>query len=211
MFSQQVFMQGLGLGASLIMPIGAQNAHVIRSGILGRHVALTVAACVLVDVSLIALGMSGFGALVESSPGLLAACRYGGAAFLLWYGLRCLRSSWRGAEAPGLSAGGAGKAGKVGRGGARKALAAVLAMSLLNPHVYLDTVVLLGAVGSSLALEHRHSFTAGAMAASLLWFTGLGLLARRCAGVLGRPAVWRGVEAFTGLTMLVLAVLVLRG
>jgi len=204
MFSQQVFMQGLGLGASLIMPIGAQNAHVIRTGILGRHVALTVAACVLVDVSLIALGMSGFGALVEASPGLLAACRYGGAAFLLWYGLRCLLSSWRGAAAPGLSSG-------PGKGGARKALAAVLAMSLLNPHVYLDTVVLLGAVGSSLALEHRHSFTAGAMAASLLWFTGLGLLARRCAGVLGRPAVWRGVEAFTGLTMLVLAVLVLRG
>ncbi|WP_305824219.1 LysE/ArgO family amino acid transporter [Massilia brevitalea] len=204
MFSQQVFMQGLGLGASLIMPIGAQNAHVIRTGILGRHVALTVAACVLVDVSLIALGMSGFGALVEASPGLLAACRYGGAAFLLWYGLRCLLSSWRGAAAPGL-------AGEPGKGGARKALAAVLAMSLLNPHVYLDTVVLLGAVGSSLALEHRHSFTAGAMAASLLWFTGLGLLARRCAGVLGRPAVWRGVEAFTGLTMLVLAVLVLRG
>ncbi len=204
MFSQQVFMQGLGLGASLIMPIGAQNAHVIRTGILGRHVALTVAACVLVDVSLIALGMSGFGALVEASPGLLAACRYGGAAFLLWYGLRCLLSSWRGAAAPGLSS-------EPSKGGARKALAAVLAMSLLNPHVYLDTVVLLGAVGSSLALEHRHSFTAGAMAASLLWFTGLGLLARRCAGVLGRPAVWRGVEAFTGLTMLVLAVLVLRG
>jgi len=204
MFSQQVFMQGLGLGASLIMPIGAQNAHVIRTGILGRHVALTVAACVLVDVSLIALGMSGFGALVEASPGLLAACRYGGAAFLLWYGLRCLLSSWRGAAAPGLSS-------EPGKGGARKALAAVLAMSLLNPHVYLDTVVLLGAVGSSLALEHRHSFTAGAMAASLLWFTGLGLLARRCAGVLERPAVWRGVEAFTGLTMLGLAVLVLRG
>ena len=204
MFSQQVFMQGLGLGASLIMPISAQNAHVIRTGILGRHVALTVAACVLVDISLIALGMSGFGALVEASPGLLAACRYGGAAFLLWYGLRCLLSSWRGGDAPGLS-------GDPGKGGARKALAAVLAMSLLNPHVYLDTVVLLGAVGSSLALEHRDSFTAGAMAASLLWFTGLGLLARRCAGVLGRPAVWRGVEAFTGLTMLVLAVLVLRG
>lgn len=208
MFSQQVFMQGLGLGASLIMPIGAQNAHVIRTGILGRHVALTVAACVLVDVSLIALGMSGFGALVEASPNLLAACRYGGAAFLLWYGLRCLLSSWRGAAAPGMAAGNDEKRGK---GGAREALVAVLTMSLLNPHVYLDTVVLLGAVGSSLALEHRHSFTAGAMAASLLWFTGLGLLARRCAGVLGRPAVWRGVEAFTGLTMLVLAVLVLRG
>lgn len=209
MFSQQVFMQGLGLGASLIMPIGAQNAHVIRTGIRGRHVALTVAACVIVDISLIALGMSGFGALVEASPGLLAACRWGGAAFLLWYGLRCLASSWRGGDAPGPS--GETPPGETAQGGAHKALAAVLAMSLLNPHVYLDTVVLLGAVGSSLALEHRGSFTAGAMAASLLWFTGLGVLARRCAGVLGRPAVWRGVEAFTGVTMLVLAVLVLRG
>lgn len=207
MFSQQVFMQGLGLGASLIMPIGAQNAHVIRTGIRGRHVALTVAACILVDVSLIALGMSGFGSLVESSPALLAACRWGGAAFLLWYGLRCLASSWRGAGAPAAAtADGADR-----DGGARAALATVLAMSLLNPHVYLDTVVLLGAVGSSLALEHRGSFTAGAMLASLLWFTGLGLLARRCARVLGRPAVWRGVEAFTGVTMLALAGMVLRG
>ncbi|XYJ08351.1 LysE/ArgO family amino acid transporter [Telluria sp. B2] len=197
-------MQGLGLGASLIMPIGAQNAHVIRTGIRGRHVALTVAACVLVDVSLIALGMSGFGALVEASPRLLAACRWGGAAFLLWYGLRCLLSSWRGGDAPAL-------AGEAQPGGAHRALAAVLAMSLLNPHVYLDTVVLLGAVGSSLALENRSSFAAGAMAASLLWFTGLGLLARRFSGVLGRPAVWRGVEAFTGATMLVLAGLLLRG
>jgi len=206
MFSQQVFMQGLGLGASLIMPIGAQNAHVIRTGIRGGHLALTVAACVVVDVGLIALGMSGFGALVENAPALLAACRWGGAAFLLWYGLRCLASSWRGAGAPAPVAADAPRA-----GGARKALAAVLAMSLLNPHVYLDTVVLLGAVGSSLALEHRSSFAAGAMAASLLWFAGLGLLARRCAGVLGRPAVWRAVEACTGVVMLVLAGPGLRG
>lgn len=197
-------MQGLGLGASLIMPIGAQNAHVIRTGIRGRHLALTVAACVIVDISLIALGMSGFGALVESSPALLAACRWGGAAFLLWYGLRCLLGSWRGGEAPALSA-------EAQSGSARKALFTVLAMSLLNPHVYLDTVVLLGAVGSSLALEHRNSFTLGAMAASLLWFTGLALLARRFSSLLGRPAVWRGVEAFTGVLMLVLAGLVLRG
>lgn len=204
MFSQQAFMQGLGLGASLIMPIGAQNAHVIRTGILGRHVALTVAACVLVDVGLIALGMSGFGALVESSPALLAACRWGGAAFLLWYGLRCLRRSWRGAASP--AAGPQAQAGS-----ARRALLTVLAMSLLNPHVYLDTVVLLGAVGSSLALEHRDSFTLGAMAASLLWFTGLGVLARRFSGLLGRPAVWRGIEALTGAVMLLLAWMVLQG
>ena len=84
-------------------------------------------------------------------------------------------------------------------------------MSLLNPHVYLDTVVLLGAVGSSLALGHRTAFAAGAMTASLLWFSLLGLLARRWAPVLGRPGVWRMVEAFTGATMLVLAGLVLKG
>lgn len=204
MFSQQIFMQGLGLGASLIMPIGAQNAFVIRTGIRGRHVALTIATCVLVDIGLIALGMSGFGALVESSPLLTSASRYGGALFLLWYGLRCLASSWRGAGTPDLS-------GQAGAGGAHKALGTVLAMSLLNPHVYMDTVVLLGAVGNSLAAAHRPSFAAGAMLASLLWFTGLGLLARRWSAVLRRPAVWRTIEALTGATMLVLAALLLRG
>jgi L-lysine exporter family protein LysE/ArgO len=207
MFSQQVFLQGLGMGASLIMPIGAQNAHVIRTGVSGRHVLLTVATCILVDVSLIALGMSGFGALVESSPWLMAAARWGGALFLLWYGWRCLASSWRGASAPSPDGRQAGS--RVGN--RRQALGMVLAMSLLNPHVYLDTMVLLGAVGSSLAAGHRTAFAAGAMVASLLWFSGLGLLARRCAFVLARPAVWRAVEALTGATMLVLAGLLLRG
>ena len=206
MLSQPVFLQGLGLGASLIMPIGAQNAHVIRTGVQGRHVALTVTTCILVDVTLIALGMTGFGALIESSPRLMAAARWGGAAFLLWYGLRCLASSWRGADAPRTADG----AQQTPAGGASKALGVVLAMSLLNPHVYLDTVVLLGAVGSSLALEHRVSFAAGAMTASLLWFSGLGLLARRCAFVLARPGVWRAIEALTGTVMLVLAALLLR-
>ena len=199
MLSQQVFLQGLGMGASLIMPIGAQNAHVIRTGVRGRHVWLTVAACVVIDVSLIALGMSGFGALVEASPLLLAACRWGGAMFLCWYGLRCLLSSWRGAAAPSQE-------GAVAPG-APQALMTVLAMSLLNPHVYLDTVVVLGAVGSSLAAGHRASFAMGAMLASLLWFSSLGLLARRFAFVLARPNVWRAIEAFTGLTMLALALL----
>jgi L-lysine exporter family protein LysE/ArgO len=206
MFSQPIFLQGLGMGASLIMPIGAQNAHVIRTGVAGRHVVLTVATCILVDATLIALGMSGFGALVEHSPLLLLAARWGGAAFLLWYGWRCLKSCWRGAAAPD-----AGKAGEAGQAAvtAQRALGIVLAMSLLNPHVYLDTVVLLGAVGSSLAAGHRVSFAAGAMTASLLWFSALGLGARRCAFILARPAVWRAVEGFTGSTMLVLAALLL--
>lgn len=205
MFSQSIFLQGLGLGASLIMPIGAQNAHVIRTAVRGRHVLLTVAACVFIDVSLIALGMSGFGALVESSPRVMTAARWGGAAFLLWYGLRCLKSAWRGQE-DGVG----DDAAAVQPGSASKALGLVLALSLLNPHVYLDTVVLLGAVGSSLAQDHRTSFAAGAMTASLLWFSGLGLLARRCAFVLARPRVWRAIETFTGLTMLVLAALLVR-
>lgn len=204
MFSQQIFLQGLGLGASLIMPIGVQNAHVIRTGIRGRHVVLTVATCILVDMTLIALGMAGFGALVTASPTLLAASRYGGVLFLLWYGQRCLRSSWRGGDAPALAASSVTT-------GAGQALGSVLALSLLNPHVYLDTVVLLGAVGSSLAFDHRPSFTAGAMLASLLWFSCLGVAARLGAGILGRPAVWRAIEAFTGTTMLLLAVLLLRG
>lgn len=205
MFSSPIFLQGLGMGASLIMPIGAQNAHVIRTGVAGRHVALTVAACVVIDAALIALGMSGFGALVEQSPVLLRAARWGGAAFLLWYGMRCLASCWRGAAAPNAADGTDGAAGT----SAGRALGIVLAMSLLNPHVYLDTVVLLGAVGSSLAAGHRVSFAAGAMTASLLWFSALGLGARRCAFVLARPAVWRAIEGFTGTTMLVLAALLL--
>lgn len=203
MFSPQIFFQGLGLGASLIMPIGVQNAHVIRTGIRGRHVLLTVATCIAVDIGLIALGMAGFGALVQASPWLLAASRYGGALFLLWYGSRCLRSSWTGGAAPQL--GGATQT------SAGAAFGSVLALSLLNPHVYLDTVVLLGAVGTNLASSHRPAFTAGAMTASLLWFAGLGLLARLGAGVLGKPAVWRAIEAFTGVTMLVLAGLLLLG
>jgi L-lysine exporter family protein LysE/ArgO len=203
MFSQQVFLQGLGMGASLIMPIGAQNAHVIRTGVSGRHVGLTVAACVIVDITLIGLGMAGLGKLVESSNWLLAAARYGGALFLLWYGLRCWISAVRGGGAGPAAAGQQAPT-------ARRALLTVMAMSLLNPHVYLDTVVLLGAVGGSLAAGHRGAFAAGAMTASLLWFSVLGLGARRCAFVLGRPMVWRAIEAFTGTTMLVLAALLLK-
>lgn len=200
MFSHQVFLQGLGLGASLIMAIGSQNAHVLRTAVRGQHVAATVAACIVIDVVLIALGMSGLGALIEASPALLAVARYGGAAFLLWYGLRCWKSSLRGGAAIALDAD--ARAQTLGA-----ALATVIALSLLNPHVYLDTVVLLGAVGSSLAEGSRSSFALGAMTASVLWFTALGLGARRCAPLLARPTVWRVIEALTGTMMLVLAVM----
>jgi len=202
MLSHQVFLQGLGLGASLIMAIGAQNAHVLRTAVRGQHVAATVAACIVIDVVLIALGMSGLGALIEASPVLLAVARYGGAAFLVWYGLRCWNSSLRGGAVLAFDAG--AQAQTLGA-----ALATVIALSLLNPHVYLDTVVLLGAVGSSLAEGSRISFALGAMTASVLWFTALGLGARRCAPLLARPTVWRVIEAFTGTMMLALALMLL--
>jgi L-lysine exporter family protein LysE/ArgO len=193
----QVFFSGLGLGASLIMAIGAQNAHVLRMGVQRSHVALTVAACIVVDVLLIGAGVAGAGALIEGSPMLLALARWGGAAFLLWYGLR----SWRGLLA-------ASRLDIVGTGAPRTALAAlasVLAMSLLNPHVYLDTLVLLGSIGGRYPAEQRTAFSAGAMTASLLWFSMLGFGAARFAGVLARPAAWKCIEALTGAIMLLLA------
>jgi L-lysine exporter family protein LysE/ArgO len=202
MFSQQVFLQGLGLGASLIMAIGAQNAHVIRTGVRGEHVLPVVATCIVIDVILIATGMAGLGALVESSPVLVGVARYGGAAFLVWYGLRCFASSARAGAALSIDGQHVQTLGK--------ALATVLAISLLNPHVYLDTVVLLGTVGGSFASAQRLSFALGAMTASVLWFSALGFGARRCAPVLSRPAVWRTIEAFTGSLMLLLALLLLR-
>ena len=193
----QVFLSGLGLGASLIMAIGAQNAHVLRMGVQRSHVALTVAACIVIDVALIGAGVAGAGALIERSPVLMALARWGGAAFLVWYGLR----SWRGMLATSrLDVGGAPSSRS-----AVAALSSVLALSLLNPHVYLDTVVLLGSIGGRYPAPERAAFSAGAMTASLLWFTLLGFGAARFAGLLARPAAWKCIEGLTGAVMLLLA------
>lgn len=203
MTTTAVYLSGLGLGASLIMAIGAQNAHVLRMGVRRQHVTLTVLTCIAVDIVLIGLGVAGAGALIESSPALLALTRWGGAAFLLWYGLK----SWaRLRQAGTLAAASDATAGSAGG-----ALLAVLALSLLNPHVYLDTVVLLGSIGGRYPQDQRPLFAAGAMTASLLWFAALGYGAARYAEVLGRPRVWRVIEGLTGAVMVTLALgLVLR-
>lgn len=191
------YLNGLLLGAGLIVAIGAQNAHVLRMGLMRQHVGVTVAICIAIDFVLIVLGVAGMGALIQASPLLLAAARWGGAAFLLWYGLR----SWRAVlHAEALDA--AGAHARITRA---QAVARVVALSLLNPHLYLDTVVLLGSIGGAQAPAARPWFAAGAMSASALWFTGLGAGAARLAHVLARPAVWKGIDALTGLTMLVLA------
>jgi L-lysine exporter family protein LysE/ArgO len=191
------YLNGLGLGASLIMAIGAQNAHVLRMGIQRQHVLLTVAACIIIDALLITVGVAGGGTLIQDSPTALAAARWGGAAFLLWYGLR----SWRGLlRNNSLDASGAQV-----RISARAALASVAAMSLLNPHVYLDTVVLLGSIGGSYPAPERPHFMGGALTASLLWFSLIGFGSARCAALLSRPLAWKCIEALTGATMLAIA------
>lgn len=192
-----VFWSGLGMGASLIMAIGAQNAHVLRMGVWRRHVGVTVLTCIVVDVVLIAAGVAGMGALIQASPALLAAARWGGAGFLAWYGLR----SWAAlARRDTLETGDDGAAISW-----QRSLLTILTLSLLNPHVYLDTLVLLGAVGGRYAVHEQPSFAAGAMTASLLWFTLLGYGASRLSGWFRKPAVWKSIEALTGAIMLVLA------
>ncbi|MTW02135.1 amino acid transporter [Duganella ginsengisoli] len=179
------------------MAIGAQNAHVLRMGVWRRHVGVTVAACIAVDIVLIAAGVAGMGALIQSSPLLLGAARWGGAAFLVWYGLRSwaslLRTSTLEVRDDGVQA------------DWRRALVTILALSLLNPHVYLDTLVLLGSLGGQYAQADRPSFAVGAMTASLLWFTALGYGASRLSAWLRQPLVWKGIEALTGAVMLALA------
>ena len=203
MFNFTIFLNGLGLGAGLIMAIGAQNIHVLRTGMRREHVGLTVLACILVDATLIALGVAGVGAAVQTSPMLMAAAKWGGAAFLLWYGVR----SWRAVFASGALRVAPGQA-SVSR---RQALASVLALSLLNPHVYLDTVVLLGAIGGGFAPPGRPSFAAGAMCASVLWFSALGYGASRLAPLFARPVAWKWIDGIAGTTMLALSASVALG
>ena len=197
---------GVGLGASLIIAIGAQNAFVLRRGIRRDDVLAVVAVCVLCDWVLIAFGAAGFGALVNAFPLLTSIAAWGGAAFLLAYGALAFRSALH----PGFLIAEETVVGGVGEGGTppaarrstiRTAVAAALAVSLLNPHVYLDTVVLLGSLAAQYEPTLRVWFTAGAMFASLVWFAALGFGARLLAPVFERPIAWRVLDIVVGCIM----------
>lgn len=190
-----VFQAGFVLGFSLILAIGAQNAFVLRQGLRREHVLAVCLTCALSDAVLIAAGVAGFGALAQAVPWLESAMRYGGAAFLIWYGASNLLAAWRGGEAL-----------EVGNGPAislRKALLTCLALTWLNPHVYLDTVVLLGSVSAQYA--DKFAFATGAMTASFVFFFSLGYGARLLRPFFARPASWRVLDLIVGLTMLVIA------
>ena len=191
-------LSGLGLGLSLIVAIGAQNAFVLRQGLREEHLWPVVAICVLSDATLIVAGVVGAGAVLEREPWLLTAVRFGGAAFLLGYGLIAARRALH--PAAGLESG----EGVVGAGLAAT-LTTCLLLTWLNPHVYLDTVVLLGSIAQTHA-EQRWWFTAGAATGSLLWFCALGYGARLLRPVFARPAAWRILDALIATVMTTLAV-----
>jgi L-lysine exporter family protein LysE/ArgO len=194
---------GLGLGLSLIVAIGAQNAFVLRQGLRVEHVTAVVAVCLLSDVVLIAAGVGGAGALVTRAPDVVTVVCFAGAAFLLVYGLMAARRALR----PGaLLTDAAGS-----RTSATVAVTTALALTWLNPHVYLDTVVLLGSLSSTYG-HRRWAFGVGAAVASALWFTGLGYGARLLRPVFARPAAWRVLDAVIAVVMLALAAsLAVRG
>jgi L-lysine exporter family protein LysE/ArgO len=194
---------GLVLGLGLIVAIGAQNAFVLRQGLRLEHVAAVVAVCALSDVALIAAGVLGAGAAVTRAPLLVPVVCFAGAAFLLAYGALAGRRALR----PGALLAEAGGAGT----GLAAAVGTCLALTWLNPHVYLDTVVLLGSMASTYD-EHRWQFAVGAGLGSVLWFTALGYGARLLRPVFARPAAWRVLDAGIAVVMSALAVsLVVRG
>jgi len=192
-----VFGTGLFLSASLLVAIGAQNAFVLRQGLRREHVLAIASACSAFDWLLMAAGVGGLGAVVHDNPGMarwFGAC---GALFLFGYGVL----AWRKAlTAQSLRADGEGDA-----IGLRQALTQCLAFTFLNPHVYLDTVMLIGSVGAQQPAGTAGYFLLGAGSASTLWFFGLGYGARLLAPLFARPAAWRILDGVVGLTMFVLA------
>lgn len=189
-------LAGAGLGASLIIAIGAQNAFVLRQGLLHRYALRVAAVCVAVDWTLIIAGAVGFGALVERFPALVPVASWGGAAFLIGYGALAFRAAVR----PGTLRAAEPRGGR-GAGSAAAALGTALAVSLLNPHVYLDTVVLLGSIASRYEPTARAWFVLGAGLASSVWFFGLALGARLLAPVFERETSWRVLDTGIGCIM----------
>jgi L-lysine exporter family protein LysE/ArgO len=206
---------GLGLGLSLIIAIGAQNLFVLRQGIRREHVLAVVVICAASDAALIALGVSGVGLVLQAVPWLIDAVRWAGAAFLVAYGLlaakRALRPTGQAlaiddAEASAESApGGTAASPRATRTRLAPVVLTALALTWLNPHVYLDTVFLLGTVANTHG-DLRWWFAAGAMLASVAWFFGLGFGARYLGRWLATPRAWRILDAVIAVVMIALGI-----
>lgn len=200
------FVTGFAIGGSLIVAIGAQNAFVLRQGIKREHVFAVSLFCALSDATLIALGVAGLGFLIEKVPGLITAVTIFGIVFLLAYGVMAARR----ALAPGALA--------VGQGAPltlKAALSACAAFTFLNPHVWLDTVILVGSLAAGYAGQERWAYGFGAASASFLWFFGLGYGARVLSPLFAKPMAWRILDAMIacimGMIALKLGLWMMRG
>lgn len=203
LMNSSVFLTGMLTGLSLIMAIGAQNAFVLRQGLRGEHVLAVCLTCAISDAILILLGVTSFGQIAQLLPWLAPAMRYAGAAFLIWYGAKSMKAALQSTEA--LIVGTERKA-----GGLAKTLTACLAITWLNPHVYLDTVVLLGTISTRFVGE-TGSFAAGAVSGSFLFFFSLGYGSAWLRPTFAKPSAWRILEAIIAIVMWAIAAKLVLG
>ncbi|WP_337005613.1 MULTISPECIES: LysE/ArgO family amino acid transporter [unclassified Microbacterium] len=204
-------LAGLGLGLSLIVAIGAQNVFVLRQGIRREHVLAVVVICALSDAALIAAGVAGLGFVLSAAPWLVVVARWAGALFLLSYGILAARRAWRGGEeldvdtADSVGTESAAAGSTLTRTRLAPVILTTLALTWLNPHVYLDTVLMLGSIAATHG-DERWLFAGGAMVASLLWFTALGFGARYLGRWLRTPRSWRILDAVISVVMISIAI-----
>ena len=187
---------GFFTGLSLIVAIGAQNAFVIKQGLLRQHVLLIVAICAVSDAALIFLGIGGLGALVQSNTSVLEVIRWFGVLYLTWFGIKSIRSALTNQSLV---------ASEGGTTSAKKIATTVLALTFLNPHVYLDTVILLGSVGNQFN-EDRWFFAVGASVASFAWFSTIGFGARAASKYMSKPIFWKILDSAIAVVMFTIAI-----
>mgnify|MGYP003341235757 CR=1 FL=1 len=195
-----VVVAGFLTGLSLIVAIGAQNAFVLRLGLMRSHVGIAVAICAISDALLIVVGTAGMGAIVQSHKSLLKAVSWIGAAYLLYFAFSAAKrifktESLHASEQTAMSK--------------KSVILSVIGFTWLNPHVYLDTVLLVGSIGSQFG-NQRWFFALGAATASLLWFTGLGYGSKAAARVMARPITWRILDIFITIVMTSIAVSLIK-
>ncbi|MGF1843027.1 LysE/ArgO family amino acid transporter [Vibrio clamense] len=199
-----ILLQGFGLGASMIIPIGAQNAYVLNQGIKRNHHLTTATICSLLDVVFISLGIFGGGAILSQNEILLTTVTLGGIAFLIFYGLLSLKSAFA------LSKNSDSKLNTLERG-KRTVVLGALAVTVLNPHLYLDTVVILGSIGGQFEGSDRVSFAIGTIMASFVWFYTLSIGAAKLGPTLSKPKVKKFIDIAVASMMFVIAFLLAKG
>lgn len=195
------FLKGCGTGAGLIIAIGPQNAFLLKQGILRNHVFFLALFCSVADALLISAGVSGVGGIIASMPYLMAIAKWGGAAFLFYYGFTAFRSAFRdrtlaleeGTQRPTLKA----------------ALGILFVLTFFNPHAYLDAFLLLGSIGAQFHILERPYFTIGAIAASFVWFFTLAIGAQLLTPYFQKPLAWKILDTLIGLIMWTIAVLLI--